>query len=85
MGPRFGESVILTGGGRCFSVEVEAETEESWEVPAVRCMGGISCSSCCGEGWGDSTVSSLVGDLCGNCAHLKEGCRLNGLDSSYKE
>lgn len=51
------------------------EVEGSDDEPPFRLL-GISCSARCGEGWGDSTTSILVGDFCGlvNCAHWNEGC-----------
>jgi hypothetical protein len=41
------------------------------DEPPFREELGISCSARCGEEWGDSTASPLVGDFCGliNCAH----------------
>lgn len=54
---------MFTGGGRDFSEEEEVELDARCEGPATRLRGGMSCSSCCGEGCGDSTASSFVGDF----------------------
>lgn len=76
---------MFTGGGRGFSDE-EVELDARCEGPATRLRGGMSCSSCCGEGCGDSTASSFVGDFWGLTywAHLKDGCLCSGLGLSYK-
>jgi hypothetical protein len=78
--------MIFTGGGRGFSEEEAVELEARCEGPGARLSGGMSCSSCCGDGCGDSTASIFVGDFWGftNCAHLKDGCLCSGLGSSCK-
>jgi hypothetical protein len=69
---RFGESVGCGPRGLSGGVDADVEGNCDWPLREYE----RSCSSCCGDGWGES-MSGFVGDFAGRTywAHLNDGWR----------